>query len=242
MHGDCQAAKMLSEHLVAGISAIAHVDCAVFPPFVHLAMVAENLRDSNIHLGAQNVSEHSQGAYTGEIAPNMLADLGCSYVLVGHSERRQFYHETNETIAKKFSSAQANKLIPVLCIGETEAEHNSGQTMAILAQQVDAILALPGGVQNFLKSVIAYEPVWAIGTGKTATPEYAQKVHSALRDYIADYDSAVADQLQIIYGGSVNGANAKSLFAMTDIDGALVGGASLKVDEFIKIYQQAGER
>lgn len=242
MHGNSQSVETLLDSLVAGVPAAANFECAVFPPFVFLPKTSAMLRDSGIRWGAQTLSEHESGAFTGEVSPTMLTDFDCHYVLVGHSERRQYYHETNDIVAQKFSTALSHQLIPILCVGETNAEHDANLTMQILTKQIDAVLALPGGVSNFANAVIAYEPVWAIGSGKTATPEYAEQVHAEIRAMIATHDQAIADQLLILYGGSVNGSNANGLFAMPNIDGALVGGASLKPEEFLTICQQAVEK
>ena len=193
---------------------------------------------SVIALGAQNVDVNVQGAFTGDISTEMLKDFGAKYIIIGHSERRTYHKESDEFIAKKFAALKAAGLVPVLCIGETEAENEAGQTEAVCARQIDAVIdAL--GVEAFNGAVIAYEPIWAIGTGKSATPAQAQAVHAFIRGHIATKSQAVADQVIIQYGGSVNDANAAELFTQPDIDGALVGGASLKAAAFAVIVKAA---
>lgn len=213
-------------------------ELSVIPPFVYLAEIERLLTGSSIRWGAQNVSEHAAGAYTGEIAPAMLKDFGCTYVLVGHSERRTLYGEDNATVARKFAAARTAGLTPILCIGETLAERENGETEAVISHQLDAVLDLVGA-QSLDAAIIAYEPVWAIGTGKTATPGQAQAVHEFIRSKIARLDATIGASLVILYGGSVKAANADELFAMPDIDGGLIGGASLNADEFLKIAQAA---
>lgn len=211
-----------------------NVDAVLCPPFPYLDAASSLLKEANgLKLGAQDVSAHSEGAFTGQVAAPMLAELGCQYVIVGHSERRQFNHETDEEIAAKFIAAKAAGLIPILCVGETKEQRLSELTNSVVVGQLQALLAQ--GVQVFNHSMIAYEPIWAIGTGLTATPEQAQDVHRLLRETLAEYDATLAKTLPILYGGSVKAANAKGLFAMQDIDGALVGGASLNATEFIAI-------
>ncbi len=203
--------------------------CIVFPPFVYLSQVASLLDKSSVKWGAQTISHYEgPGAFTGEISPAMLKDLGCQYTLVGHSERRTLFGETPTMVAEKFQLAKKHELMPILCIGETLAEREAGQTEEVLAKQLTVI-------DNFEKSIIAYEPIWAIGTGVTATPEQAQATHAFIRQYLATKNSSVADKISILYGGSVKSSNAEALFAMPDIDGALVGGASLNADEFFAI-------
>jgi triosephosphate isomerase len=210
----------------------------VCPPAVYLAQVSGLVAQSGIQLGAQNVSEHDGGAYTGEVSVGMLRDLGCRYVILGHSERRALCAETDAQVAAKFAAAKRGGLIPILCVGETLAQREAGETLAVIASQVAAVQDLLGGAA-FDEAVIAYEPVWAIGTGRTATPEQAQQVHEAIRAQVAERNPAVAERLPILYGGSVTAASAEALFAMADIDGGLVGGASLKVDEFTAICRAA---
>lgn len=215
------------------------VEMAVFPPFIFLEQAQQLLSKSDIHWGAQNLATELQGAYTGEISASMLKEFGCRYVLVGHSERRTLYGETDAVVAKKFSLANELGLTPVLCLGETLEQRQQGTTEHVLAQQLNAVLETVG-VVAFENAVLAYEPVWAIGTGLTATPEQAQAVHAFLRQQIAQRSQTVAAQLRILYGGSVKAAGAKALFAMPDIDGGLIGGAALVAEEFLKIYHSIG--
>ena len=222
----------------AGSGAAAEV--AVCVPLAYLAQVKELLAGSSVALGAQTLSQFSRGAYTGEVSGAMLRELGCTLVLVGHSERRALFGETNAQVAAKLEAALGAGLRPVLCVGETLAERESGTTEAVVSAQLDVVLAGNGGVAHMARSVIAYEPVWAIGTGKTATPAQAQAVHAFIRARIAQRDAVVAAQMQILYGGSVKAANAKELFACADIDGGLVGGASLQAQEFAAICHAAG--
>lgn len=203
---------------------------AVCVPFPYLAQAAEALKGSAVTWGAQDVSVHAQGAYTGEVSAPMLRDLGCAWVLVGHSERRSMHAESDQLVADKAKAALGAGLTPVVCVGESLAERDAGQAVAVIQRQLAPVLAL--GAQAVRQMVIAYEPVWAIGTGRTASPEQAQEVHAAIR---AALDGIGAGGIQILYGGSVKAANAASLFSMPDIDGALVGGASLVADEFLRI-------
>lgn len=237
MHGTRASVAALLETVAAKAKKLSGVDWLVFPPFVFLEQTESLLKNSSLHWGGQNVSEHENGAYTGEISVAMLAEFGCTHVLVGHSERRALYGETNVLAASKFAKVQAQGLTPVLCVGETLAQRQEGQTLSVVLEQLDAVLALESGVQGFLKAVVAYEPVWAIGTGLTATPQEAEDVHYAIRQHIAKHQQSIADKLSILYGGSVKADNAAGLFAMHNIDGALVGGASLKADEFLEIGQ-----
>ncbi|MCB1714723.1 MAG: triose-phosphate isomerase [Candidatus Competibacteraceae bacterium] len=209
-------------------------ELAVFPPFVYLAEAATQLQGSGVAWGAQNVSEHTVGAYTGEVAATMLQDFGCIYTLVGHSERRALYGETDAQTAVKFELLQQAGIRPVLCLGETLQEREAGQTERVVGRQLTAVLARVG-VAALSNCVLAYEPVWAIGTGKTATPEQAQAVHAFIRSIVAKSDDIIAGSVRILYGGSVKSANARALFAMPDIDGGLIGGASLNPVEFLDI-------
>lgn len=214
------------------------VQVAVFPTFPYIGQCRSVLGESGIQYGAQNVSEYAGGAYTGEVSGEMLVDFGCDMAIIGHSERRAIFGETSEQVADKFVAAQAAGVIPVLCVGETLEERESGSTEAVVAEQIQAVLE-KAGIEAFAQAVIAYEPVWAIGTGKTATPDQAQQVHSAIRAQLASADSAVAQSVQILYGGSVKPNNAAEIFAQPDVDGALVGGASLAAEDFIQICQAA---
>ena len=218
--------------------ALAGIDAAVCVPFPYLAQAQASLTGSTIAWGAQNVSEQAKGAFTGEVSTGMLLDFGCSYVIVGHSERRSLYGESDELVARKYMAAQAAGLIPILCVGESLEERESGVTEAVVARQLDAVIAA-AGVASLAKAVVAYEPVWAIGTGKTASPAQAQAVHAFIRGKIAALDAGVAEGLVIQYGGSVKAANAAELMAQPDIDGGLIGGASLVADEFVAICRAA---
>ncbi|MGH8674136.1 MAG: triose-phosphate isomerase, partial [Burkholderiales bacterium] len=207
-------------------------------PYPYLAQAADRLRGTAVAWGAQNVSEHEQGAYTGEVSAAMLADLGCRYVIVGHCERRQLYGESDALVAAKFAAVQAAGMTPILCVGETLADRDAGKTQSVVARQLDAVLSAAGN-RGPANAVLAYEPVWAIGTGRNATPEQAREVHAFLRARLAQDDAAVARELRILYGGSVKAANAAALFAMPDVDGGLIGGASLVAAEFLAIARAA---
>ena len=216
------------------------VDVAVFPSCLHINQVIDGLQGTPVSVGAQNAAvESGQGALTGEVAPSQLVDAGCSLVLVGHSERRQIMGEQDAVLIRKFAAAQASGLIPVLCIGETLEQREAGKTIEVVSAQLDSIID-ELGVEVFAKAVIAYEPVWAIGTGLTASPQQAQDVHAAIRAQLAAKNSEVAQGVRLLYGGSVKAANAVELFGMPDIDGGLIGGASLNADEFGAIIRAAG--
>lgn len=234
MHGVLAQNKALLDAVTSGITETSSVECAVCVPFPYLAQAQQSLQDSPVRWGAQDVHQLEQGAFTGEVSAAMLQDFGCHYVIVGHSERRSLYGETNELVAEKFSAAQKAGLVPMLCIGETLEQHEDGTAESIVAKQLDAVTDLLG-VEALQQAVIAYEPVWAIGTGRTATPEQAQAMHAFIRQRIAAKCSTTASKVRILYGGSVKAANAAALFAMPDIDGGLVGGASLQADEFLAI-------
>lgn len=210
----------------------------VCPPSVYIPEVCREIKGSGILLGAQNCSTEASGAYTGEVAADMLSDVGCRYVIVGHSERRALYGETDSVVARKFLAAQKAGLIPVLCVGETLEEREEGITNDVIRRQLSTVLDL-AGVEAFAKAVVAYEPVWAIGTGKTASPEQAQEIHAFIRGLISERDATIADSIQLLYGGSMKASNAAQLLGMPDVDGGLVGGASLQADEFIKIFEAA---
>ena len=234
--------KAMTRELIAGLKAeladVKGCDVSIAPPVMYLAEAEAALKGSNIVLGAPNVDVNVSGAYTGDISTDMLKDFGAKYIIIGHSERRTYHKESDEFVAKKFAALKAAGLIPVLCIGESEAENEAGQTEAVCARQIDAVLNTLGA-EAFNGAVIAYEPIWAIGTGKSATPAQAQAVHKFIRDHIAKQDKAVAEQVILQYGGSVNDANAAELFTQPDIDGALVGGASLKAPAFAVIVKAA---
>ena len=238
MHGSRAENAELIEALLLGLPAQTPVDIVVCPPFVYLWEIGRLVKSSNIALGAQSVCAEQVGAFTGEASASMLKDVGCRYVIVGHSERRAIYKEDDALVARKFLAAQAQGLIPILCVGETLEERERGQTMQVVSRQLTAVLDL-AGVAALRAAVIAYEPVWAIGTGKNATPEQAQEVHAHIRTAVAARDAKIAAGVRILYGGSVKAANARELFAMPDVDGGLVGGASLKADEFLKICAAA---
>ncbi|WP_150047411.1 MULTISPECIES: triose-phosphate isomerase [Methylomonas] len=224
-----QLAKALAEGL-GGVSQ----EVAVCVPFVYLSDIRNALAGSPIAVGAQNVADQAVGAYTGEVSAAMLADCGCKYALVGHSERRSYYGDSNRSVAQRFCQSQKQNIIPVLCVGETLQERDDNKTFQVVDEQLDAVIDA-AGIEAFAKAVIAYEPVWAIGTGKTATDEQAQEVHQYIRQRIAARSQEIADKVQILYGGSVKPDNAKGLFAMPDIDGGLVGGASLDAKGFLQI-------
>ncbi|KPK12870.1 MAG: triosephosphate isomerase [Acidithiobacillales bacterium SG8_45] len=240
MHGDDASNRELVAGIIEGAPAADNVSLLVCPPFPYLASVASQLQGSVVELGAQNVSEHEAGAYTGEVAPAMLRDLGCRYVIVGHSERRALYGESSVQVAEKMAAALGAGLVPILCVGEMLEEREAGRTEEVVGKQLAAALER-NGIAAFKGAVIAYEPVWAIGTGKTATPEQAQDVHRYIRSVLAEQDASVAETVQILYGGSVKGDNAAGLFAMPDIDGGLIGGASLKPADFLAIARAAAE-
>ncbi len=238
MNGSRAESAALVDAVKAGVSAASKAEVVVCPPFILIPLVAEKLAGSAVAWGGQNLSVHKSGAYTGEISGPMLKDYGCTYVIVGHSERRTYYGETDALVAEKYGAAQAAGLIPILCVGETLAEREASQTEAVVARQIDAVLN-KYGVASFTNAVIAYEPVWAIGTGKTATPAQAQDVHRFIRGRIAAKDKSVADKLRVLYGGSMKGSNAKELQSQPDIDGGLIGGAALQAEEFLTICRAA---
>lgn len=238
MNGNLATNRALLDGLVAAIARIAGVKAAVCPPYPYLPQVQQALSGTGMAWGAQDVSQHDKGAYTGEVSGAMLVDFGCRYVIVGHSERRTLFGESNEIVAEKYSAALSAGLTPILCVGETLAQREEGTTETVVAAQLQAVLQR-SGIQSFAQAVIAYEPVWAIGTGKTATPEQAQTVHAFIRRHLASKDGAIAENVQVLYGGSVKGSNAAELFAMPDIDGGLIGGASLEVQEFATICRAA---
>lgn len=238
LNGSTHLVNELIAALRTELSNVEGCGVAIAPPEVYLSQAKQALSGSHIALGAQNVDTNLSGAFTGEISADMLKDVGAQYIIIGHSERRTYHKESDEFIAKKFGVLKEAGLIPVLCIGETDAENEAGQTEAVCAKQLDAVLSTLGA-KAFQGAVIAYEPVWAIGTGKSATPAQAQAVHKFIRDHVAKHDAAVAEQVIIQYGGSVNAGNAAELFTQPDIDGALVGGASLKADAFAVIVKAA---
>jgi triosephosphate isomerase len=239
MHGSLTENEALLGALKAGLASARESQSAVCVPFPYLAQAQASLQGSRIAWGAQDVSEQAKGAYTGEVSAAMLKEFGCRYVIVGHSERRALHAEDNALVARKMQAAQSQGLVPIVCVGETLAQREAGATDAVVCEQLDAVIA-QAGVGALAHAVVAYEPVWAIGTGKTATPEQAQAVHALIRGRIAAKDAAVASAVQILYGGSVKAGNAQALFRMPDIDGGLVGGASLDAKEFLAICEAAG--
>ncbi|MDG1772543.1 MAG: triose-phosphate isomerase [Oceanicoccus sp.] len=236
MHGSTASIDQLLSGLQQQLSAVSseQVGIAVCPPSVYISSVSKQLAGSMIACGAQNVSDQQEGAYTGEVSATMLAELDCQYVIVGHSERRTLFSESDADIAAKFIAVQSQGLTPILCVGESLAQREAGDTLPWIEQQIKAVIAV-AGIEAIAASVIAYEPIWAIGTGKTASPEQAQEVHAHIRQVLAAESQAVAEGLQLLYGGSVKADNAAELFGKQDIDGALVGGASLKAEDFAAI-------
>jgi triosephosphate isomerase len=238
LHGSRADNARLLEELMAQLPAQPAAACIVCPPFVYLQECARILRGSSIELGAQNVCAEMQGAFTGEVSAVMLKDVGCEYVIVGHSERRLIYRESEQLVARKFAAAQSKSLIPILCVGEQLAEREANRTQEVVQRQLDAVLEL-SGVDAFAHAIIAYEPVWAIGTGRNASPDQAQEVHAFIRARLTARSAKIAAETRILYGGSVKAGNAAELFAMPDVDGGLIGGASLKADEFLAILAAA---
>ncbi|MBM3343168.1 MAG: triose-phosphate isomerase [Betaproteobacteria bacterium] len=238
MNGNLASNQALLKSLIPLLKPLATARAAVCVPYPYIAQTEHVLRGSGIAWGAQDASEHEHGAYTGEVSAGMLADFGCRYVIVGHSERRALFGDTNEIVAQKYAAVLKAGLTPILCVGETLAERESGVMEQVIARQVEAVMA-QSGATSLERAVVAYEPVWAIGTGKTATPDEAQAVHAFIRSRVAEQDICVADLLTILYGGSVKAANAPALFAMPDIDGGLIGGAALVAEEFAAICSAA---
>nr|Q31HG2.1 RecName: Full=Triosephosphate isomerase; Short=TIM; Short=TPI; AltName: Full=Triose-phosphate isomerase [Hydrogenovibrio crunogenus XCL-2] len=242
MHGDKASIKTLVTGLNAKADSVGDVLVAVCPPAIYLDYTKNCLMAGEIALGGQNMAiEPVQGAYTGETSASMLKDVGCQYVILGHSERRAIYGETDQDIAAKVKTALDSGLTPILCVGETLEERESGQLESVISQQLDAVIS-EVGIDQFADVVIAYEPVWAIGTGKTASAQQAQDVHAFIRGQLAKLNPSVAEKVIIQYGGSVKPNNASELFSQPDIDGGLIGGASLNADDFIAICQAAGEQ
>lgn len=231
MHGNRASNRALLDALLAGIESLEGVECAVCVPYPYLGEVAERLAKTRLAWGAQNLSEHAQGAFTGEVSAPMLAEFSCRYAIAGHSERRHIFGETDAVVAAKFAAALANGVTPILCVGETLAERDAGQTEQVVGRQLQVVLDL-NEKKSFKNAVLAYEPVWAIGTGRTASPEQAQAVHAFLR-------ARVLPETRILYGGSVKPANVELIFAMPDVDGGLIGGASLVASDFIAIARAA---
>lgn len=238
MNGTRDSVRALVQEVRDGAAGIDGVDIAVCPAFVHIPEAAAALAGSDVVLGAQNVADFNEGAYTGEVSGAMLKEFGCTLALVGHSERRQLYGESNALVARRFAAALATGLTPVLCVGETLEQREAGETEIVVADQLQAVFTELGD-GAFRKAVIAYEPVWAIGTGRTATPQQAQEVHAFIRRTVAQQDAVGASAVRILYGGSVKPDNAAALFAEADIDGGLIGGASLKAEDFLAICRAA---
>ncbi len=240
MYKNTQEAKSLVEGLSQRLGKLSDREVVVCPPFTSLAIAAESIKGSSLKLGAQNMYWEDKGAFTGEIAPGMLKDTGCTYVIIGHSERRQYFGETDATVNKKMKKAFQAGLLPIVCIGETLAERESNKTFQVLERQIrDGASGL--SAEEAKKLVVAYEPVWAIGTGKTATPQQAEEAHKFIRQKLAEiYAPAIAEEIRILYGGSVKPENSKELMGQADIDGALVGGASLEAESFSKIVNFEG--
>ena len=241
MHGSLAANQALLAELEMNFKAEWPIDIVVFPPYVYLSDAIRTLEGGRIGVGAQDVCAESGGAFTGQVSAAMLKDVGCTHVIVGHSERRRWYHEEDALVARKFAAALSAGLVPVLCVGETLEEREARLTEVVIARQLDAVIAMHG-VGGFARAILAYEPVWAIGTGRTASPEQAQEVHAFLRNRVHAQDAKMARHLRILYGGSVKAGNAAELFQMPDVDGGLVGGASLSADEFKQICAAAAVR
>jgi triosephosphate isomerase len=240
MNGGLASNRALLEALLPALAQLEGVGCVVCAPYPYLAQVRELLQGSNLSWGAQDVCQFDAGAYTGEVSAAMLAEFGCGFAIVGHSERRALFGDTDEVVAAKFEAACRGGLTPILCVGESLVERESGVTENVVSRQIDAVVRRVGAAQ-LAAGVIAYEPVWAIGTGRTASPEQAQAVHAYIRCHIATSDRSVAEGLRILYGGSVKASNAAQLFAMPDVDGGLIGRASLSAVEFSAICRSAAE-
>ena len=238
MNGNRDGALRLANAVAQGTEAGSAAEVLLCPPFVYLADLARALKDSGVSLGAQDLCAEDNGAYTGEVSGPMLKDFDCRYVIVGHSERRALYAEDDALVARKFMAAQKAGITPILCVGETLAEREAGETSAVVSRQLKAVLGA-AGIEAFGRAVIAYEPVWAIGTGRTAKSDQAQEVHALIRGMLAVQDAKIASDVRLLYGGSVKAANAAELFRMPDIDGGLVGGASLDAGEFLAICAAA---
>jgi triosephosphate isomerase len=241
MHGSTAQVRQLIEGVATASADLKKVEIAVGPTLLHIGLAAELCASEaagHLKLAAQNLFDEPQGAFTGEVSAPMLAEYGVNYVIVGHSERREIFAETDQLVADKFKATQASGLIPILCVGESLAQREAGTSDEVVLAQLTAVIDAVG-IEALHSAVLAYEPLWAIGTGKTASKEQAQEIHRVLREHIAKSDTAVSQGIRILYGGSVNAANAKELFSQADIDGGLVGGASLKVEEFVSICKSA---
>lgn len=238
LNGSRESVRSLASEITS--TSLSNVEIIVCPVALHIADVAAVVADSHVKLGAQNASANESGAYTGEVSSTMLAEYGCSHVIIGHSERRSLFGDTNESCAARHQAVLAAGLTPIFCVGESLEQREAGSTLDVVSAQLQAVFDLAGS-NAFDNAVIAYEPVWAIGTGKTATPEQAQEVHAAIRDMLRSHSAAAADGVRILYGGSVNAGNAETLFAKPDIDGGLIGGAALKSADFLAIGQAAAQ-
>lgn len=236
MNGTLATIRPLLAAISQGLAQERTPEVVVCAPYIYIPLVQDLLKQGRIGIGAQNLSQHAAGAFTGEVAAAMLADFGCRYVIVGHSERRALYHESDQVVAEKFVQAGKHGLVPILCVGEQLEEREDGITEEVVARQLNAVVS-SAGIAAFANAVIAYEPVWAIGTGRTATPEQAEEVHAFIRLQLARHDDGIADRIRILYGGSVKADNAQDLFSRADIDGGLIGGASLKAADFLAICQ-----
>jgi len=234
MNGSLESVRTLLEGIKSGIAQVSNAEVVVCPPYVFIPETEKLLKGTQISWGGQDLSTEASGAFTGEVSASMLLDFGSKYVIVGHSERRTFHAESDQLVAKKYAFARAAGLVPILCVGETLEEREAGITEAVVARQLDAVIDLEG-IEGLANGVVAYEPVWAIGTGKTATPEQAQEVHAFIRSRVAAKSGEVAEGLRILYGGSMKPDNAKELIGKPDIDGGLIGGASLKAGDFLGI-------
>ncbi len=239
MNGTSESVRELMTGIKQGMATVNTAEVVVCPPAIYIPRVCGSVDGTTIKVGSQNICDQDKGAFTGEISGEMLKDVGCEYAIIGHSERRSLYGETDALVARRFAAARRNGIKPILCIGETLQERDAGETNNVCARQIDAVINLEG-VEALADGVIAYEPIWAIGTGKTATPEQAQKIHAFIRGKIAALNTTVAEGLRILYGGSMNPANAAELMTQMDIDGGLIGGASLQADDFLRICQIAG--
>lgn len=236
MNGTLTSIRPLLTTIRSGLAKDIGTEIVICAPYPYLSELQVSLQDSGISVGAQNVSQHDAGAYTGEVSVAMIQDFGCRYVIVGHSERRALYHESDQLVAEKFARVCGQGMIPMLCLGEQLDERESGTTEEVVARQLDAVIKTVG-IEAFANAVIAYEPVWAIGTGRTATPEQAEEVHGFIRLQLARHNDAIANGIRILYGGSVKVDNARELFSRADIDGGLIGGASLVAADFLTICQ-----
>ena len=241
LNGTRESNERLVQGILANTAALDGCDVMVCPPFVYLREVGLAITGTNVLLGSQDLAMETVGAFTGEVSGEMLRDVGCSHAIIGHSERRASFGDTDSVVAKKFQAAHAQGIQPILCVGESLEEREAGVTMDIVERQIAAVMQV-GGAGLFAASIVAYEPVWAIGTGLTATPQQAQEVHAHIRGIIAAADAKIAGGLRIIYGGSVKSSNASDLFGMDDIDGGLIGGASLDATEFVTICKAAAGR